>query len=62
MKKGSKLEKCWLCGKPIFWKIPDGTIGGFIPQAKIKKIAPHFLRKNKWWCEDCWRKEENHDQ
>ena len=57
MVKGAKLRKCWKCGKHIFWIIPDGEILG-LPMAKDKKITDWVLRKNKYWCAECWAKEQ----
>ena len=38
MKKGSQLVKCKQCGEPLYWRIPNGYLNGFIPEAKIKFI------------------------
>ena len=56
MKKGSKLRKCWKCGKPLFWLIPkDKQMSPLFVECDTKKINPMVGRNGKYWCVDCWK-------
>ena len=58
MKKGSKLRKCWKCGKPLFWLIPkDKQISSLFVEVDYKGINPCVNKNGHYWCVDCSKKE-----
>ena len=56
MVRGSKLRKCHICGKKLFWIIPVKNYGLFM-DCERKIINDHRHDGKGYVCLDCWKGE-----
>ena len=55
MVKGSQLRKCSVCGKKLFWLVPEKDYFG-MTEYRVKKINEFSARTHKYMCLDCEKK------